>query len=127
MNLQESKEFKKIVEKAKNNPNIIALILFGSYAQNKQKPNSDIDIAIIRKKNTLPHQFEELNFQSKEFDIVFFDRLPDMIKFNVFSKGKTLVVNDKKTYTAIRRKFLHAFRDNYPYYEKNMKRMIANV
>lgn len=127
MNLEKTKEFEKIINSSKNNPNIIALILFGSYAKNKQKENSDIDIAIIRKKNTMPHQFDELSFKNKQFDIVFFDRLPDIIKFNVFSEGKILIVNDSQMYKSIRRKFLHAFRDNYPYYQKNMKRMLENV
>lgn len=127
MNLDESKELEEIISKSKNNPNTIALILFGSYSKNKQKPTSDIDLAIIRKKGTQPNEFSEINHKDESFDITFFDKLPDNAKFSIITQGKILVINDKEEFKKIKRKFLHAYRDNYPFYQKNMKRMLKNV
>lgn len=36
-----------IIQAAKQNPGLIAAYLFGSYAKNKQRPGSDIDVALI--------------------------------------------------------------------------------
>lgn len=127
MNLLDSNDFKEIIEISKNNSNVIALILFGSYSKGKAKKNSDLDIAIIRKKGSQPHNFLEINYRDNNFDIVFFDLVSDNIKFSILSQGKILVINDKGAFLKMRRNFLHIYRDNYPFFERNMKRMLANV
>lgn len=127
MNLMKSNDFKEIIRAAKKNPNTIALILFGSYARGTQKPNSDIDIAIFGKKGTFPSDFDELNFKDKNFDILFLDSLPDYIKFKVFSEGKVLVQKDELLYSRKRRRFLHAYMDQYPFFEKNMNKLITKL
>ena len=129
MSLIDSDDFKTIVDLARKDENIVALVLFGSYAKGNFKENSDVDLCIIRQSvDILPCEFDILSFRDrKAFDILFYDNLPDIIKFRIFSEGKILVVNDKKKFLGIRRKFLHKFRDEYPYYEYNMRRMIANV
>ena len=128
MDLIKTKEYHSIIKSAKKDKNIIALILFGSYAKGNVKPNSDIDICIIRKEGSMPHDFEILDYQDrKTFDILFYDKLPFYIKFKVFSEGKILALNDEKSFFKIRRKFLHIYRDNYSFFMKNMRRMVANV
>lgn len=127
MNLHETKEFGDIIIKSKLDKNIIALILFGSYAKNEQKITSDLDLCIIRKKNTLPSDFEIISYKDKKFDILFFDLLPDYIKFNVFKYGKFLVINDKKSFYTIRRRFLHKYLDEFPYFERSLNKVIENV
>lgn len=127
MTLIETEDFYKLIESAKKNPNTISLILFGSYARGDFKKNSDIDIAIFRKKGSLPSDFPELNFKDDKFDILFIDSLPSYIKFNVFSQGKILVQKDEKLYSIFKRRFLHKFRDEYPFFEKNMNKMVASI
>lgn len=127
MNLTKTKEFKEILEKSQIDKNIIGLVLFGSYAKNKQKPTSDLDLCVIRKKNTMPHDFEVLSYKDEKLDILFFDLLPDYIKFNIFKEGKILVINDKKSFFTIRRRFIHKYLDEFPYFERNLNKVIANV
>lgn len=127
-NLIKDKDFLKFVGEARKNKNIVACILFGSYAKGTQKKTSDVDICIFRKQNTSVNDFLKIyNLAEPNYDILFFDNLTDMIKFRVFSEGKVLVLNDDKEFSKIKRKFLHIYRDNFPYYERNMQRMIANV
>ncbi|HEY9246950.1 MAG TPA: nucleotidyltransferase domain-containing protein [Candidatus Methanoperedens sp.] len=42
-------EINKIMEDLKKYPDVMAIILFGSYARKRMKPLSDIDIAVIIK------------------------------------------------------------------------------
>lgn len=127
MNLLDSSDFKKIVEISKKNPNCIALILFGSYAKNTSKKTSDIDLCIIRKKDSMSNEFDELNFRDEKFDIHFFDKLPDYIKYRIFSEGKVLILNDSLEFFKIRKKFLHIYRDEYPFREYRLNLMISKI
>ena len=129
MSLIDSKEFKEIVELAKRDDNIAALILFGSYARGNFKKTSDVDLCVIKKnKDLLPHEFDILDYQDRNtFDILFYDNLPDYVKFRVFKEGKVLVVNDEKLLFNIRRKFLHKFRDEYYFRERQMNKLLARI
>lgn len=127
MNLLKSDEVLKIIEISKSNPNVITLVLFGSYAKGTQKSNSDIDLCIIRKKDSMPHDFEELDFQSKKIDIVFYDKLPDYIKFRIYSEGEILVLNNELEYSKIKKTFLHVYRDNYFYMQKQLNKQVAMI
>lgn len=51
MSILNNCELKDLIENAKNDSRVIGLILYGSYAKNKQKEFSDIDICIIRENN----------------------------------------------------------------------------
>ncbi len=126
--LSKDKNFNELVKKIEESEFVDAYVLFGSYAKNKQKPNSDIDICIFRKEGSRPADFEEVfSVADEKYDILFFDNLTDIIKFRVLTEGKILKVKDKIKFTRMKKKFLHSYRDNYPFYKRNMKRMMANV
>lgn len=127
MNLLNSKELNEIMNFAKKDKNIIALILFGSYARGKNKTSSDIDLCIIRKEDTLPHEFKILDYKNEVFDIHFFDKMPDYIKFRIFKEGRILILNEKKTYCNLRKRFLHRYRDEFPFREYRLKKMVDNI
>lgn len=127
MNLLESKEFKEFLTLAKSNPNTLSVIVFGSYARGEQKENSDLDIAIFRKKGTVPADFPELSYKNKLFDIHFLDLLVDEIKFEIFSEGKVLVQKDHLTYKLMRRRFLHSYLDNYGFFKRSMEKMLSKI
>lgn len=124
---ENQKELDSFIFAASKNPNVIGVILFGSQVSGKTKPTSDIDIAIIRVKNSMPHDFEEISYLSESFDVVFFDKLLDSIKFSCLTQGRVIVLNDKREFKNLRRRFLHRFRDDYMLYQRSMRRMIADV
>ena len=94
-----------------------------------QKINrSDTDICIIKDRHSKLGEFSDINwFSGGDIGLHYFENLPDIIKFRVFSEGKILALNDKQQFLKLRRRFLHAFRDNYLFYEKNMKKVMQNV
>lgn len=124
---ENQKELDVFISAASKNPNVVAVILFGSQVSGKTKPTSDIDIAIVRVKNSMPHDFEEISYLSDSFDIVFFDKLLDTIKFSCITQGRILVLNNKHEFKNIKRRFLYRFRDDYMLYQRSMRRMVANV
>lgn len=126
MNLLESKTFKDFLKNIKHNDKVIAVVLFGSYARKTQKENSDLDICIFAEKGTLSHEIDH-PLRDEGFDVHLFEKLPINIKFNVFAEGKLLYVKDEKEYLSIRKKFLHFYRGNYPFFKKNQEKFIKNV
>jgi predicted nucleotidyltransferase len=128
MNLKKSKEFLELIDVAKENKFVIAVVLFGSYVKGEVKPNSDIDVCIIAKKDARLEDLSDIRgYSSQYMDVLFYHNLTDVMKFRIFSEGEILALNDKKEFLRLRKKFLHIYRDNYLFYMKNMKRMLANV
>lgn len=123
----DKEELEKFLKIVKSNKSVFACILFGSQLKNP-KPNSDIDICIFKKKGTQTSDFLEiLENKPKNYDLVFYDKLNDIIKFRVFSESKILYTENEMEYQRFKKKYLHKFRDIYPYYKQNMERMMANV
>ena len=123
-----NKEFQNFLKEIEKNENVKACILFGSHATNKQKPTSDIDICILKDKDKTPKDFENIfNSTNEKYDILFFENLTEIMKFRILTEGKILNVKNKKEFLKLKRKFLHIYRDNYPFYQKNMNKMIANI
>ena len=81
----------KLKEKAKNDHNIIAVYLFGSYADGRQYFN-DIDVAFlvgdVKKFDKSGYHFNE------KLDISIMEELPLNIQMRIFEKGKLLLIND---------------------------------
>jgi predicted nucleotidyltransferase len=90
--LEETKEI--IIEKFKDNLNEI--ILFGSYAQNTQNKNSDVDIAIKLKnsKNSGKILVQILGEVPKKIDVQLYEKLPVKIKKEIDKKGKIIFKNE---------------------------------
>lgn len=87
------KELKKISEKAKNDEDVLAVMLFGSYVRNKKF--SDIDVCVVLKLG----KFDPLFLSKKRLeylavfpnlDVQIFQQLPLYVKIRVLKEGKTI-------------------------------------
>ena len=87
------KELKKISEKARNDEDVLAVMLFGSYA--RTEVFSDIDVCVVLK----PRKFDALFLSRKRLeylavfpnlDIQVFQQLPLYVKVRVLKDGKTV-------------------------------------
>ena len=71
---------------------IEAVLLYGSYAENKQTARSDIDICVVAPKLKAPKQFSKLLSQiwqkmdANRYDVRVFEELPLYIKMEVIKK-----------------------------------------
>ncbi len=118
-----TEEITKIVEDLKKWNEVAAIILFGSYASNKAKPISDVDIAVILKNEKLEHEIA--SYSSSVFDIVPFHRLPLYIQFEVLKHGKILFLRDKKYFDEIKYRVLREYIEMKPMYERMSKRILS--
>jgi predicted nucleotidyltransferase len=89
-----------LVEKVKIDGDIVSLYLFGSYAEGKQTPVSDIDLAVL-----LDRDFPQSRYFAKkldllamitsllktdEVDLVILNQAPPVLSYRILSKGRLL-------------------------------------
>ncbi|RLF64313.1 MAG: nucleotidyltransferase domain-containing protein [Thermoplasmata archaeon] len=113
----------KVIEDLKRYPEVIAIILYGSYAKGKEKPLSDIDIAVILKDKSL--EAEISSFSSNILDVVPFHRLPLYIQFEVLKYGKILFSRDKKDFMDVKRKTLKDYLEMSYLYNRMSRRILT--
>ncbi len=82
------------------NENIIAIILFGSYARKTENINSDIDIAIkLNKKISKKELFQlKLNLEdlvNKDVELLNLDEIADGIRYEILINGETLYARNE--------------------------------
>ncbi|MFP3985892.1 MAG: type VII toxin-antitoxin system MntA family adenylyltransferase antitoxin, partial [Candidatus Bathyarchaeia archaeon] len=115
------KGLEKIVEKAKKDPDVSAVILFGSYAKQQPRPSSDIDVCLMLK----PHKYTSLSMSKKKleylslipdkYDVQIFQQLPVFIKVRILKEGKFLLTKD---YDAMFKVALDAIKE-YDLFERH--------
>ncbi|MEW5693897.1 MAG: nucleotidyltransferase domain-containing protein [Candidatus Hydrogenedentota bacterium] len=109
-------DINKILETIENNPKVIAVYLFGSYAKNEEKPISDIDLAVILRDYNKEDEAEIGSLYGKDIDLVLFHRLPLHIKFEVFKYGKELLIRDEDYLLDIKLAVLREYLENTRFY-----------
>lgn len=89
-------QLEEMEERARKDPNILAVFLFGSYARNELNYN-DVDIAILLENdNVNSTEFLPQYTDEKElFDVSIMNRLPLVIQMRIFTEGKILYCKDK--------------------------------
>lgn len=90
----------KIKEYLLKNENIIAIILFGSYARKTENINSDIDIAIklnkpISKKELFQLKLNLEDLVNKDVDLLNLDEIADGIRYEILINGETLYARNE--------------------------------
>jgi predicted nucleotidyltransferase len=83
-----------IIDRAKTDKDVVAVILFGSYAR-KEPAFRDVDIAILLRGGKYDYIKKETTYWiSDVFDISILNRLPLNIAARVLEEGKLLFVSD---------------------------------
>lgn len=90
----------KIKDYLLKNENIIAIILFGSYARKTENINSDIDIAIklnkpISKKELFQLKLNLEDLVNKDVDLLNLDEIADGIRYEILINGETLYARNE--------------------------------
>ncbi len=107
---------------------VAAIYLFGSYAKNKIKPYSDIDLCLITKKG-LPDKKKALlgSYSSDKIDISLFWDLPVSIRFRVFHEGKLLYCKDELFLLRVKVDTIKEYLDFQPVIERHVKRVFTGA
>lgn len=114
-----------LLEKIKEFPEVLAIILFGSYAKEKAKEMSDIDIAVVVRNPDKHIEGELGSFYSPNFDVVLFHRLPLHIQFEVLKHGKVVFCRNEKGLLEIKRGVLSEYIEMSEMYERIRRRVLA--
>lgn len=115
-------------------PQILAVCLFGSKAAGKGHAKSDLDIALVVKKDfkllenydlplVLSNELEHL--LNCKVDVVIFNKMDPLFQAEIRTKGKLIYVQDREELKRIfirARKVLEDFLPHHEYYSKSLKR-----
>ncbi len=115
-----------LIEKIKEFPEVLAIILFGSYAKGTAKDIiSDIDIAVVVRNPDRYIEGEIGSMYSPSFDVVLFHRLPLHIQFEVLKYGKEVFCRNEKALLEIGRRALSEYLEMSDMYERIKRRVLA--
>ncbi len=80
----------EIVKKLYKIKEVIAIIMFGSQATGKTRPDSDVDIAVITKSDSDKERSITIEQGNEIVQVSHFNTLPLEIQFRVIKEGKVL-------------------------------------
>ena len=118
-------ELKELLGELKKNKKINVIVQFGSSVTKKEKPLSDIDLAIITSSEDKKIDIEIFSQTSERIDIVNFNKLPLYIQFEVFKHGKILFVRSKKILMELQLKILKQYLEMSYFYERMSRRILS--
>jgi len=109
------KKVDRILAKASDDPEIVAVFLFGSRARGESTPASDADVCLMLQ----PGKHAASNLSSKRLsylkesdaDIHIFSQLPLYIRHRVLKEGKVLLCRDEDLLYEIAFRTAQAFED----------------
>lgn len=98
-----SDKLEKVISELHKQDHIIAIYLFGSYAVGCNRPNSDVDIAVLLKTVKDSYLEERLELMAKVADIMRTDNLdlvilndaPYGLAYRIIKDGSLLYLNDE--------------------------------
>lgn len=109
-----------IISLAKTRKDILAVILYGSYATGHVRSDSDVDIVVITEKSN----FKEINkYVAGKIDLHCFSELPVNIQHSIFFEGVELYVKDLDQLKQIKSDTFRQYCD-YEWYFNNAESVI---
>ncbi|ETX00884.1 MAG: hypothetical protein ETSY1_09550 [Candidatus Entotheonella factor] len=113
---------RNIVEQAKGDATILAVMLFGSTARGEQHPDSDVDICLVLEPGTYAPEVlmdTRLGYLAAfPADIQIFQQLPIYIRQRVLKEGKVLWCRDEDALYDLAWRTVQAFDDFKPLYDR---------
>ncbi len=121
-------EIKKVVNKVKKNKDVLAVMLFGSYAGRKISPLSDVDLCVIlnkkySSKEMTRKRLKYLTYASNKFDIQIFQLLPLYIKIKILKEHKILYSKNTRKIYDIAYQTIKEYESFKPKYEDYIEKV----
>ena len=120
----------ELIDVAKSDEEILAIVLFGSTARQENFKNSDIDICLILKPNQYPLKYlsnKKFDYLKRfDLDIQIFQQLPIYIRKRIIKEGKILFCRDEDEIYKIAFNMIQEFNDFEHIYHDYLKE-VANA
>lgn len=111
----------KIIENAKNDSDIIAVILFGSYARN-ESDYRDVDVALLLRNKAVDSMQKKAQYSMSDlFDISILNELPLFISSRILEEGKLLYVSNPAALEDFSMKIVREWADFKPWFEESIR------
>lgn len=116
----------RVLAKARHDPEVVAVLLFGSRARGRSAAGSDVDICLMlepRRRTASELSSKRLSYlKESDADIHIFSQLPLYIRRRVLKEGKVLFCRDEDLLYEIAFRTAQAFEDfkhiHYGYLEE---------
>jgi len=122
---EDSGTLNQIIEKIKSIKEVVAIVVFGSYAEGKVKEMSDIDIAVIVQNADKYIEADIGSMYSPKFDVVLFHRLPLHIQYEVLKNGNVIFCRNEEEFFEIKRNVLREYLEMSAMYERIKRRVLV--
>jgi predicted nucleotidyltransferase len=110
----------RLLARAKNDPEVLAVILFGSRARGDASQESDFDVCLVLRSepgSDLAGAEKRLEYLSlADLDLAVFQQLPLHIRSRVLKEGSVLFVRDEDALYALAARTARAFERFRPIY-----------
>ncbi len=114
---------------------VVLVYLFGSVAEQLDQPDSDLDLAVLMNAKSAPRNTLDLYadlydiftqaFPEKKLDIVFLQRAPLELRFDVISHGQVLFESDQQLRLNFEEQTMRQYADFKPIL-RNIDQAILN-
>ena len=114
-----SRPLEELLQHAQADPDMLAVLLFGSVARGEHTSTSDVDVCLVlqaRQYSPLAHSRKKLAYRQDILDVHVFQQLPLYVRRRVFKDGQVLWVKDPDALYALACRTAQAFEDFKPLY-----------
>jgi len=117
MNVRQTADVNRLLTKARQDVDVLAVVLFGSAARGEQTLGSDIDVCLVLVPYTTPRTCASSAGKRLEYlahvdlDVHIFQGLPLYIRRRVLKEGRILFVRDEDRLYEIAVRTAQAFED----------------
>jgi predicted nucleotidyltransferase len=103
----------RVIARAQSDPDVLALILYGSRARGDARPDSDVDVCLVLDPSVpvgLAASRKRLDYAATaDVDIAVFQQLPLYVKSRVLREGRVLFARDEERLYCVAVRTARAF------------------
>ncbi len=120
----------RLLEKARADPEILAVMLFGSTARDEQRPSSDVDVCLVlvpRPRGSTSLAEKRLEYlQTADLDVNIFQALPLYIRRRVLREGRVQYVRNEDALYEVAYRTAQAYEDFKHLYQDYLERVACD-
>ncbi len=104
---------RRVVVRAERDPDVLAVLVFGSRARGDASPRSDLDVCLVLAPGPAPEvalDRRRLEYLAEaDVDLVVFQRLPLILRSRILREGSVVFVRDEPALYALAARTARAF------------------